>query len=340
MVTYRYCPECGNRVLLGMRFCTKCGTPIPHTEEDTALVPEPTAEEILAATETVIPVPEPQPEVIPAEQEIKEVPPAEVAAEPVKEPLPEEAPTEECREIITEPKNMPALPKIEEATEPVPEIPEALKAEVQMRDQEASQPEESELSAAMISDVITTVEKEKDAMAKTARDAVEEVVAENSAGMPENTEHLVEGTIQEIHASKPAAKKRKRYDPESGEPLKKGSKAKAAGKAAEEAAAETAAEKLEITEQTGEGTMPEPPASKPPAKKRKRYDPESGEPLGKDAKAKPAGNAAEEAAAQPAAEKLETPEPTSEGTMPETPASEPSTKQRKRYEPESGEPLE
>ena len=249
MVTYRYCPECGNRVLLGMRFCTKCGTPIPHTEEDAALVPEPSAEEILAETAAAIPEAKPEikqemkPEIKPEPEtepeEIREEKPAEIrpeasampepsakeSAEAGREDVPEETTAEALeedgkREVHTEPEGMPALPEETAASEAAPDgISEEVKAELRMREEEAGLPEESELAAAKISEVITNLEKEKDEMAKTARLAVEEVVAENAAGMPENTEHLVDGTIREAHASAPSARKRKRYDPDTGEPL-------------------------------------------------------------------------------------------------------------------------
>ena len=289
MDTYRYCPECGNRVLLGMRFCTRCGTPIPQIEEDVILVPEPTADEILSAAEITEPVKE---EVtIPEEQKTEEALQAEpeqpaVTAEPIVEepesyvpqtepeqpaaaaetteeepetyvqeaepeqPEVKDEPIEEQPETYVseaelvppafttepteaEPEQPAVREELPEKTMPGPAIlPEedSVRAEIQRSEEAASMPDESDLNDAMISNVISTLEK--DAMEKTAKAAVEEVVSENLAGISDQAEQVVEKTLEENKTARgrkrkrydpdtgeAAAKKRKRFDPDTGEPL-------------------------------------------------------------------------------------------------------------------------
>ena len=266
MDTYRYCPECGNRVLLGMRFCTRCGTPIPQIEEDVILVPEPTADEILSAAEITEPVKE---EVtIPKEQKTEEALQAEpeqpaVTAEPIVEepesyvqeaepeqPEVKDEPIEEQPETYVseaelvppafttepteaEPEQPAVREELPEKTMPGPAIlPEedSVRAEIQRSEEAASMPDESDLNDAMISNVISTLEK--DAMEKTAKAAVEEVVSENLAGISDQAEQVVEKTLEENKTARgrkrkrydpdtgeAAAKKRKRFDPDTGEPL-------------------------------------------------------------------------------------------------------------------------
>lgn len=311
--TYRYCPECGSRVLLGMRFCTRCGTPIPYVEEDAEVLTAPSAEEVFAKEVNTVPsdetilepdaMDEREKEGTSAEEKseahvmandaeafsemngVKEVPLSDADALKEEETVKEAEPAEESH-TLSEEKQMEEVSETEELKEApagsfteecgteetpaeevnkeaeaekhceteesgkegssaledgvIPEAPDSskeemadrepdhsckttgiadeIKAEVQKAEEEASLPEVSELSEAMISDVITTVVKQKDTMEKTAKIAVEEVVSENLSGMPDNTEHIVEGTLEKI--STPAsARKRKRYDPETGEPV-------------------------------------------------------------------------------------------------------------------------
>ncbi|MBR2767815.1 MAG: zinc-ribbon domain-containing protein [Solobacterium sp.] len=284
MDIYRYCPECGNRVLLGMRFCTRCGTPIPQIEEDVIFVPEPTADEILSAAEITEPVKEEA--AIQEEQKMGEAPQAEepetyvqeaepeqpavtaelIEAEPetymqeaepeqpavMAEPIEEEPEASEAEEpeqpavmaepIEAEPETYmqeaePEQPAVREElpektmTEPeiVPEE-DSVRAEIQRSEEAASMPDESDLNDAMISNVISTLEK--DAMEKTAKAAVEEVVSENLSGISDQAEQVVEKTLEENKTGRrrkrkrydpdtgeAAVKKRKRFDPDSGEPL-------------------------------------------------------------------------------------------------------------------------
>ena len=243
MDTYRYCPECGNRVLLGMRFCTRCGTPIPQIEEDVILVPEPTADEILSAAEITEPVKE---EVtIPEEQKTEEA----LQAEPEQPAAAAETTEEEPETYVSEAELVPpafttepteAEPEQPAVREELPEktmpgpaiLPEedSVRAEIQRSEEAASMPDESDLNDAMISNVISTLEK--DAMEKTAKAAVEEVVSENLAGISDQAEQVVEKTLEENKTARgrkrkrydpdtgeAAAKKRKRFDPDTGEPL-------------------------------------------------------------------------------------------------------------------------
>ena len=239
MDIYRYCPECGNRVLLGMRFCTRCGTPIPQIEEDVIFVPEPTADEILSAAEITEPVKEEA--AIQEEQKMGEAPQAEEPETYVQEAEPEQpAVTAELIEAEPETYMQEAEPEQPAVREELPEktmtepeiVPEedSVRAEIQRSEEAASMPDESDLNDAMISNVISTLEK--DAMEKTAKAAVEEVVSENLSGISDQAEQVVEKTLEENKTGRrrkrkrydpdtgeAAVKKRKRFDPDSGEPL-------------------------------------------------------------------------------------------------------------------------
>ena len=355
---YRFCPECGNRVLFGMRFCTKCRTPIPYTEEDGL---EDLEKERIISVPVIVSEPEESPSVTepvseafitsvmeesfetetPAQEKtaepsfIEAETPRDQSEEPRKEELPEERPSEESEpeiaeetfalpkeaesepdgilnEIIAEketpvreekteteageeahetslPEERPseesvseipeetfALPKeaerepdgilneiiaeketpvreekteteageeahetslpeeraSEETVSEIPEekpaqaesagIPEEILAETEAAEQADAMPEESDLCEAKVSDMITSLEREKDDMERTAKAAVEEVVTEKLAGMPENAEHIIDESLNDLSAAKNSGKKkrrRKRYDPNTGEPL-------------------------------------------------------------------------------------------------------------------------